>query len=72
MLYALPPSLPKNMSKPQKEAWSDVIGRNVLARELMLDSKPGMLDSMTEATYPEQKGQHPGFGEEILAMAREL
>ncbi|KAL9616601.1 MAG: hypothetical protein Q9160_008546 [Pyrenula sp. 1 TL-2023] len=72
IMYNLPPFLPKNMHKRQKEAWTDAIDRTSLTKELILDSKPGMLDSMTEATYPEQKGRHPRFGEEIVGMAREL
>ncbi len=31
-----------------------------------------MLDTMTESTYPGQRGRHPGFGEEILEVARGL
>jgi len=52
--------------------FEDVIGRNFMAKQLILDTKPGALDKMTESTYPEQKGRHPKFGEEILALARDL
>jgi hypothetical protein len=52
--------------------FADVLARNVMAKQLILDTKPGTLDRMTESTYPEQKGRHPQFGEEILALAREL
>lgn len=43
-----------------------------MAKQLILDTKPGMLDMMTESTDPEQKGKHPAFEVEILALAREL
>jgi len=52
--------------------FGEVLGRNFMAKQLILDTKPGTLDRMTESTYPEQKGRHPAFGEEILALAREL
>lgn len=39
---------------------------------LMLDQVPGMLDQMTESTYPSQAGQHPAFGEDVPALARQL
>ncbi|OCL01330.1 hypothetical protein AOQ84DRAFT_350832 [Glonium stellatum] len=58
--------------KGSKKAWEEVIGRISMAKELLLDTKPGMLHMMTEATYPEQKGKHPEFGEEILELARRL
>ena len=60
------------MSKEQRETWNDCIGRSVLSQQLILDTKPGMLDAMTESTYPNQAGGAPAFGEEILALAREL
>ena len=39
---------------------------------LMTDQMPGMLDLMTEQTYPGQKGKHPEFGEDVLEVARQL
>jgi hypothetical protein len=71
MLYnEVDPEL-KGPYKDQK-AWQEVKGRILFAKQLILDTKPGMLDKMTEATYPEQKGEHPEFGEEILELARQL
>jgi len=53
-------------------SFADVLGRNATAKQLILDTKPGALNKMMEGMYPEQKGRHPQFGEEILALAREL
>ena len=44
----------------------------MFAGMLITDKSPGMLDQMTESTYPGQAGQHPEFGEEILEIARTL
>lgn len=60
------------MKKADKETWEDAVGRSAMARELILDTNPGMLDMMTEGTYPEQKGKHPAMGEDILDVARTL
>ena len=74
MLYQVPPtSAFSPQSTPQdREAWSDVVGRSVMAAELLLDSKPGMLDMMVGSTYPGQAGAHPVIGEDVLAAARKL
>lgn len=47
------------------------MGRAVLTKTL-ITGKDGMLDQMTEMTYPEQKGRHPEMGEEIEALAGKL
>lgn len=60
------------MPKKEKESWTDVTGRAKFPGQLLLDTQPGMVDQMTEMTYPDQQGKHPEFGEEILALAREL
>lgn len=61
------------MSKDEEKFYlEDVVGRSFFAGMLMLDIKEGALDMMTESTYPDQAGQHPDFGEEILAIARTL
>lgn len=70
-MYMVDPSL-KNLSKKDEETWEDAIGRTFLAQQLILDTKKGMLDMMTESTYPDQKGKHPDFGEEILELAKHL
>lgn len=70
MFSNVDPKLPKNRST--REAWSDVLGRSMMASQLILDTKPGMLNMMIESTNPEQKGKHPEFGDEIKALAREI
>ncbi|KAL1604755.1 hypothetical protein SLS60_004295 [Paraconiothyrium brasiliense] len=55
----------------------DFVGRTLgqlfrMDPELPQDSQKGMLDEMTESQYPEQKGKHPAFGEEILQLARDM
>ncbi|KAL9030452.1 MAG: hypothetical protein Q9196_001436 [Gyalolechia fulgens] len=61
-----------DLSKEEKEAWQDAVGRASFAKMLILDTQPGMLDMMTERAYPAQGGKHPEFGEEILELARHL
>ncbi|KAJ4355448.1 uncharacterized protein N0V89_003464 [Didymosphaeria variabile] len=67
-LFRMDPELPNGITQ---EMW-DVIGRTTMAANLILDSQKGMLDEMTELQYPEQKGRHPAFGEEILQLARDM
>ena len=43
-----------------------------MAKDLILDTNKGMLDMMMESTYPGQTGEPPTFGDEVLAVAREL
>jgi hypothetical protein len=51
----------------------DVVTRTVMASTLIInESKPGMLDEMTESLYPEQRGKHPRFGDEIVQLARDM
>ena len=71
MFYDVNPTL-RSLSKQEKEKWEDAKGRTTFTKSLILDTTPGMLNMMTEATYPEQKGGHPDFGEEILELARHL
>jgi hypothetical protein len=73
MCYNIDPELKHHRKgEPLPEDYMDVLGRSFMASQLILDTKPGTLDMMTETTYPEQRGQHPQFGEEILQLAREL
>lgn len=65
----VPPDL-QDLSTPEEEKWEDAKGRAVYAKQLMCDDMPGMLNMMTESTYPGQKGAHPAFGEELLEIAR--
>jgi hypothetical protein len=67
-LFRLNPELPNGITDPMQ----DVVGRTTMASNLILDTQKGMLDGMTESTYPEQKGKHPAFGEEILQLARDM
>ncbi|KAL9000693.1 MAG: hypothetical protein Q9169_000729 [Polycauliona sp. 2 TL-2023] len=71
MFYNINPTL-QGLSKDEKEKWEDAKGRTTFAKMLILDTQPGMLNMMTETTYPDQKGAHPDFGEEILELARHL
>lgn len=71
MLYNIDPTL-SDLSEKENEDWNDVRGRAVYACMLITNKMKGALDMMTESTYPGQKGQHPGFGEEILKLAGEL
>lgn len=71
MLYNIDPTL-SDLSEKENEDWNDVRGRAVYAGMLIANRMKGALDTMTESTYPGQKGQHPGFGEEILRLAGEL
>ncbi len=52
--------------------WQDVIGRSVVAGDLILDTNRGMLDMMVDSTYPGQPGPRPVIGEDIKAVARKL
>lgn len=68
MLYNIQPSRPQS----QKSAWADIQSRNAMASELLLDSKPGMLDMMVQSSYPNQSGPTPVIGEDIKEAARKL
>ena len=69
-LYQVPSSKKLNkMSTSDRATWEDVISRSILAASLILDEKPGMLDSMVAST---SNGPQPEFGEEILELARRL
>ena len=71
MLYRVNPTL-EGLSEKEEENWNDVRGRAIYSGMLITDQMKGALDTMTESTYPGQKGQHPEFGEEILKLAGEL
>lgn len=70
-MYMIDPSL-QNLSKREEEIWKDAEGRATYASMLITDQLPGMLDLMTEQTYPGQKGNHPEFGDEILDIVKRL
>ncbi|KAL8641852.1 MAG: hypothetical protein Q9228_001399 [Teloschistes exilis] len=70
-MYSVNPTL-ENLGREEKEAWDDAIGHTVMAQGLILDTTNSALDRMTESTYPDQKGRHPEFGEEILELAKHL
>ncbi|KAF9263042.1 hypothetical protein L218DRAFT_987817 [Marasmius fiardii PR-910] len=70
MLFTIPPE--KNPRRGMHKAtWSDVVGRTVMAKKLLIEDQV-MLNSMVERTYPDQRGQHPILGEEVLDAARNL
>ena len=62
----------REVTKKEKEAWEDARGRAQFSALLILDTMPGALNQMTESAYPDQNGKHPEFGEEILALARDI
>lgn len=66
MLLAIPPAT--TAAAP----YTDVISRLVMAKELLLDSKPGMLDMMIDSTYPGQTGPKPEIGDDLKEAARAL
>ena len=71
ILYKITPTL-QNLTRKEKEDWEEATGRATFAKQLITDANPGMLDMMTESTYPEQRGRHPAFGETVLQAARKL
>ncbi|KAF2234680.1 hypothetical protein EV356DRAFT_576609 [Viridothelium virens] len=62
----------QNMGKAEKEIWSDVVGRSMMAKQLILDTMPGGLDMMVNMTHPGQTEPKTDFGEEIRALAGRL
>ena len=62
----------ENLSRGENKPWREAKGRASYAKMLILDDTPGMLDMMIEAMYPEQKGLHHEFGEDILEVAKGL
>lgn len=60
------------MDPDDKETWSDVHSRSLMACQLILDTQPGMLRMMVEGTYPGQPNPCPDMGEEVLRAARDL
>lgn len=62
----------RGMSKAEKDRWNDAQGRAVFSGALITDKEAGMLNQMTEMTYPGQKGKHPDFGDKILEIAGTL
>ena len=70
-VYGVDPTLEK-LSGPEKEKWKDAVGRATFSGLLITDSNKGMLDKMVESTYGDQAGQHPEFGQEIIAIAESL
>ena len=72
MLYQIPPSSPRTREH-QKEIWNDVLSRNSMAAELLLDSQRGMLDMMVDSSYPaQQRGSRPEIGDDVKEAARKL
>ena len=68
MLFAVSPSLPASESVQ----WAEVTGRAVYAGQLITDVNTGKLNLLVEHAYPGQRGAHPEFGQDILALARAL
>ena len=70
MLYKVPPNTSVKMLGTESDTWSDVVGRSVVAANLIADAKPGMLDMMVQSSGP--SGANSDFGEEILGIANEM
>ncbi|KAK5168814.1 uncharacterized protein LTR77_006123 [Saxophila tyrrhenica] len=68
-LENIPPSSPFD---GRNEMWVDVVSRSVMTKELLVDSKPGMLDMLVESTYPSSSSDRPEIGDDIKASARTL
>lgn len=51
----MPPTL-EDMDPTQEQWWDDVHSRNFMTAQLILDTRPGMLDTMVDSTYPGQTG----------------
>lgn len=62
----------EDLTDAENERYFDIMGRTFLIKQLLLDTRPGLLETMTESTYPDQKGNHPELGNEILDAARAL
>ena len=71
MLGKVDPSL-QTMSREEREIWGDILGRSQMAKNLILDTEPGMLDMMVATTYPGQSGPRLEFDEGIITLARQL
>ena len=59
------------MSAKEKEVWSDVTGRSVMAANLILKTNPGMFNMLVQNPEPNTDGD-VDFGAEILAIAGEI
>ena len=67
-----PTSTAASLTGQFKEFYEDVQSRSRMAAELLLNTTPGMLNSMVEMGYPGQTFDHPDFGAPILEDARRL
>lgn len=73
MCFQLPPAKdPSQYSAQQVEIWSDVLTRTDMAKALLTNRSPGMLNTMIESTNPDERDRHPDLGEEVLALANAL
>ncbi|KAK4694723.1 hypothetical protein P7C71_g2908, partial [Lecanoromycetidae sp. Uapishka_2] len=70
-LFMIDPSL-QNLHPRANEIWEDARGRAMYSSILILDKKPGSLNQMMAAAWPDQRGEPPEFGEEIMEIARRL
>ena len=71
MLYQIQPSSTSDTSS-NNEPWTDILSRNAMANQLILDTTPGMLNMMIQTTYPGQTGQQAEFGDDIVEAAKKL
>jgi hypothetical protein len=81
MALIVPPTITSetmgSLPARDREAWSDLQSGCVMAAELILDTRPGMLDMMVEGTHRVRTGempfgQRPNFWDEIKEAARVL
>jgi hypothetical protein len=50
----------------------DCIGKSAYLSHLIMDTTPGALNRMMEQLYPDQKGKHPDFGDDVVELARKV
>lgn len=66
--YLVPASL-NGLSREEQERWSDVLAKSQMAKGLLLDQMPGMLDMMSGSS---NSGEQVELGEEVQQAAAQL
>ena len=68
-LYLVPSDL-QDMGERDNERMKDCIGRAMMSAIMITDTESGRLEMMTEMTYPDQRGKHPNFSDEVMEAAK--
>lgn len=50
----------------------DIVGKAAYLCHLILDTTPGALNRMMEQLYPDQKGKHPAFGDDVVELCKKI